>query len=573
MRKTLVTLMLLLATPLMATITTTSVKTTYSANGSTTTFDFDWTIYDTSDIVVVHRITSTGVATTLTEVTDYTVTATNNDFSSGGTVTTTSTYASGITLTIKADIPETQEATLQDTKVLRLESLETAYDKITLLIQQHSEILARCFKIPLGESTTVEAASSVDRASATLVYDGSGNLSDEASTTSSSTSVSSFMETLLDDADAGTGRNTLGLVDVDSYADFETAISSIAATQTILHIYTSQAVAASTTVPSTLALVFHNGGDLTVAGSQVVTLNGPVLAGNYQIFAGAGTISFDAAIQSTGKWANVMWWGAKADSSASTTENGAIFDAALTALGNGGTLFIPGHDTSRHYEFSTGITISSVTNVKIYSDSTARLVTDTDLTILNIAGTSGIYLENLHFIGSDTTTNSNVIINGVTNVKITNCRSQDSSNHGWEFTGTCDQINLVGVLADSCTDDGFNFGASCTEINLIGCNSESNTGDSVEQTIPSLGNNATPTVSGWERFYLSGGTTTITDWDDGYTGMLFTMIAEHTLTITDGTNILLNGSGNFAMTATDTLTVLQKADGKWYEVSRGDNGA
>lgn len=55
--------------------------------------------------------------------------------------------------------------------------------------------------------------------------------------------------------------------------------------------------------------------------------------------------------------------------------------------------------------------------------------------------------------------------------------------------------------------------------------------------------------------------------------MLFTLIAEHTLTITDGTNVFLNGSANFSMTTTDTLTVVQKADGLWYEVSRGDNGA
>jgi hypothetical protein len=68
------------------------------------------------------------------------VTATNNDFSSGGTVTTTSTYASGVTLTIYADIPETQDATMQDAKVLRMAALETAYDKLTLLVQQHTEI-------------------------------------------------------------------------------------------------------------------------------------------------------------------------------------------------------------------------------------------------------------------------------------------------------------------------------------------------------------------------------------------------------------------------------------------------
>ena len=42
-------------------------------------------------------------------------------------------------------------------------------------------------------------------------------------------------------------------------------------------------------------------------------------------------------------------------------------------------------------------------------------------------------------------------------------------------------------------------------------------------------------------------------------------------TITDGTNIFLNGSANFNMVITDTLTLIQKADGKWYEISRSDN--
>jgi hypothetical protein len=95
------------------------------------------------------------------------------------------------------------------------------------------------------------------------------------------------------------------------------------------------------------------------------------------------------------------------------------------------------------------------------------------------------------------------------------------------------------------------------------------------KAIPALANDATPSISGspGSRFWLTGGTTTITDIDDGWEGKLIAIIAEHSLDITDGTNIFLNGSANWSMTATDTLTLIQKADGKWYEVSRGDNGA
>ena len=83
---------------------------------------------------------------------------------------------------------------------------------------------------------------------------------------------------------------------------------------------------------------------------------------------------------------------------------------------------------------------------------------------------------------------------------------------------------------------------------------------------------ATPSVAGGKMFY-TGGTTTITDFDDGVNGQIVIVFAQHTITITDGTNIFLSGSANFDMTSSDTLTLMCYSDNKWYEVSRGDNGA
>jgi hypothetical protein len=92
----------------------------------------------------------------------------------------------------------------------------------------------------------------------------------------------------------------------------------------------------------------------------------------------------------------------------------------------------------------------------------------------------------------------------------------------------------------------------------------------VNRYIGTLANDATPSVNGGD-FFLTGGTTTITDFDDGVLGQVITIIAEHAITITDGTNIFLNGSANFVMAATDTLTLICKADNKWYEIGRSDN--
>ena len=87
-------------------------------------------------------------------------------------------------------------------------------------------------------------------------------------------------------------------------------------------------------------------------------------------------------------------------------------------------------------------------------------------------------------------------------------------------------------------------------------------------TIPAFTDtDATPSVALGTKF-LTVGTTAITDFDDGIEGQTIIIIAESSITITDGTNIFLHGSANFVMAATDTLTLICKADNKWYELSR-----
>ncbi|MCR4293624.1 MAG: glycoside hydrolase family 55 protein [Candidatus Kuenenia sp.] len=88
--------------------------------------------------------------------------------------------------------------------------------------------------------------------------------------------------------------------------------------------------------------------------------------------------------------------------------------------------------------------------------------------------------------------------------------------------------------------------------------------------IGTLANSATPSVAG-RSHWITGGTTTITDFTSGKIGQTITILAEHTITITDGTNIFLNGSVNFNMVTTDSLTLIKKADGKWYEKARSAN--
>ena len=78
---------------------------------------------------------------------------------------------------------------------------------------------------------------------------------------------------------------------------------------------------------------------------------------------------------------------------------------------------------------------------------------------------------------------------------------------------------------------------------------------------------ATPSVLGG-RVFATGGADTYTDFDDGVTGKIIVILAEHAATITHGTNIFLNGDASRTMTVGDTAQFICKGDNKWYEIPR-----
>lgn len=81
-----------------------------------------------------------------------------------------------------------------------------------------------------------------------------------------------------------------------------------------------------------------------------------------------------------------------------------------------------------------------------------------------------------------------------------------------------------------------------------------------------LANSATPSVAGGTNF-VTGGTTTITDFTNGVNGQTIHVISEHAITITHGANIVLSGAVNFVMASGNTLTLTRKG-GQWFEMGR-----
>lgn len=196
------------------TIASTLNRVSYTGNGSSTAFAVSFPFHSQADLVVVETIIATGVSTTKTITTHYTISGTTDalgHYSNGGTVNFLAAPASTERVTIYRDPTRTQPLDLQDASSFPAENVEAQFDYVTMLVQRVSDLIGRSARQPDGDSANITVLpSSVDRASKFLAFDGNGDPIAAAGTSANLTPVSTFINTLLDDANAADARTTLG---------------------------------------------------------------------------------------------------------------------------------------------------------------------------------------------------------------------------------------------------------------------------------------------------------------------------------------------------------------------------
>ena len=121
------------------TIAKTGSEASYSGNGSTVNFAFAFRFFEDSDLTV-SIVLADGTTTVQTLTTHYT--ASNNGDETGGTVSMVTPPASGETLLIQRDIPETQGTDYTANDAFPAETHEAAIDRLTLLVQDTSRAIA-----------------------------------------------------------------------------------------------------------------------------------------------------------------------------------------------------------------------------------------------------------------------------------------------------------------------------------------------------------------------------------------------------------------------------------------------
>ncbi len=160
------------------TVSSTTVKNSYSGNSSTTVFAYSFKIFADSDLQVIIR-SSTGAETTKTLTTHYTVSGAGD--ASGGNVTFTSgnTPATGETVVIRRGVPQTQAIDYIANDPFPAESHEEGLDRATMTTQQVQEELDRSIKLSRTNTMTSTEFSvgATDRANKILAFDSSGEIS------------------------------------------------------------------------------------------------------------------------------------------------------------------------------------------------------------------------------------------------------------------------------------------------------------------------------------------------------------------------------------------------------------
>lgn len=156
------------------TIATENNRKQYSGNGATTVFAYDFKISASADLNVI-LTSAAGVETTLVLTTDYTVSGVGVE--AGGDVTCVTAPATGTLLTIRRIVALTQLTDLTNQTAFQAETLENAYDKDVMMIQQLKEEVDRSLKVAASDTNTMTLPTAELRKNGVWAFDSNGDTS------------------------------------------------------------------------------------------------------------------------------------------------------------------------------------------------------------------------------------------------------------------------------------------------------------------------------------------------------------------------------------------------------------
>ena len=202
------------------TVSSLTNKASFSANGSTTVFAYNFKIFADADLEVISRAAD-GTETIKTLSTHYNVSGAGSDGGGNVTFTAGNTPANGTSVIIRRSLALTQSTDYVENDTFAAENHEDALDRLTFVTQSLQEQLDRTFKVSKTTTITtpevVEAAA--DRASKALVFSSNGNALEIGPTASQITTAQTYATNASNSADASASSAAAAAASYDSFDD------------------------------------------------------------------------------------------------------------------------------------------------------------------------------------------------------------------------------------------------------------------------------------------------------------------------------------------------------------------
>lgn len=149
----------------------------FVGNDAVVNLDFDFKIFDDSEVQILSRLDSTGVDTELVLGADYTVALnTDQDTAPGGRVTLSNPLATGRTAFIVSEVSPLQESVFTNTGGFYPSVLNDALDRLHALHLENREVNSRAVVTPVGETGNLALPPVDNRVGKYLYFDVNGNI-------------------------------------------------------------------------------------------------------------------------------------------------------------------------------------------------------------------------------------------------------------------------------------------------------------------------------------------------------------------------------------------------------------